>query len=90
MEYLHSKVAKVSYGSCPMGHSQPFVVGNEKCSTGGRNHFAKPIGDVLREDFEIMPWAEVSQVVLQPVPDALLFYPYSYVHKLLPLVFTKW
>lgn len=64
-----------------MGYSQPFVVGNGKCSTGGRNHFAKPRGEVLREDLEIMPWGEDSQAVLQSVPDALLFYPYSHVCK---------
>lgn len=58
---------------CPMGHSEPFIVGNEKCSKGGGNHLAKPRGDVLREDLKIMPWTEVSQVVVQPVPGALFF-----------------
>lgn len=42
---------------------------------------AKPRGDVLREDMEMMPWGEVSQVVVQPVPDALLFHPYSHICK---------
>lgn len=75
MGYLHSKAV------LPRGTLQPFVVGNEKCSKAGRNHLAKPRGDVFREDLEMMLWGEVSQVVLQPVPDAFLFYPYSQVSK---------
>lgn len=48
----------------------------------GRNEsLCKPKGDVLKGGMEIMPWSEVSQVVLQPVPAALLFYPYSHVYK---------
>lgn len=84
-----SSVGRVGFGwavcilklFCPHGHSQPFAVGNEKCSEGGRNHIAKPRGDVWREDLGIMPWGEVSRVVLQAVPGALLFYPYSRVCK---------